>query len=82
MCDGMVANLKPQTYRKTRNIHRIGLAANRPSADTVLVGTLYFSSDTFVLERSNGVTWDSYSPSGSSSGMTNAQVGTYVSVGI
>jgi hypothetical protein len=50
----------PQAYRYTSGIHRRGLAANRPAATDVLVGTLYFSTDTVVLERSNGTTWDSY----------------------
>lgn len=54
----------PQYFRKTEGIIRRGLAANRPNAADVLIGTLYFSSDTGVLERSNGATWDSYSGSG------------------
>lgn len=51
----------PQDYRKTEFTHRIGLASARPSATDVLIGTLYFSSDTFILERSNGVIWSLYS---------------------
>lgn len=54
----------PQWFRKTRGIHRIGLAVNRPAAGNVLVGTLYFSADTSVLERSNGSIWETYSGSG------------------
>lgn len=57
----------PQDYRKTEFTHRIGLAAARPAAADVLIGTLYFSTDTLVLERSNGITWASYSPSGGGS---------------
>lgn len=53
----------PQAYRKTEFTHRIGLAADKPAASDVLVGTLYFSTDTEVIERSNGITWDSYSGS-------------------
>lgn len=49
-------------YRKTRKTQGYGLAAARPAATDVLPGTLYFSSDTFALERSNGTTWDSYMP--------------------
>jgi Collagen triple helix repeat (20 copies) len=54
----------PQDYRKTEFTHRVGLAADRPAAADVLVGTLYFSSDTLVLERSDGVVWSTYSPAG------------------
>ena len=52
--------MPPQDYRKTEYTHRMGLAADRPAAADVLPGTLYFSTDTFVVERSNGTTWDSY----------------------
>lgn len=38
-----------------------GLAADRPLATDVAPGTLYFSTDTNVLERSDGATWESYS---------------------
>jgi hypothetical protein len=54
----------PQGYRKTKFTHRIGTAANRPAAGDVLEGTLYFSTDTLTLERSNGTTWEVYSGSG------------------
>lgn len=54
----------PQAYRKTEYTHRIGLDADKPAATDVLVGTLYFSTDTLILERSNGISWDSYSPAG------------------
>ena len=50
----------PQAYRKTNYTHRIGLAAARPAATDVLPGTLYYSTDTNVLERSNGATWVTY----------------------
>src|SRR4026209_2080426 len=50
----------PQDYRKTEYIHRIGLAAARPAASDVLTGTLYFASDTGVMTRSNGISWDTY----------------------
>lgn len=63
----------PQDYRKTEFTHRIGLAADRPAAADVLPGTLYFSTDTLVLERSDGSTWASYSPSGGSPGPTGNQ---------
>lgn len=54
----------PQDYRKTEFTHRRGLAADRPAAADVLVGTLYFSTDTLTLERSTGVIWQTYAPSG------------------
>jgi hypothetical protein len=51
----------PQGYRKTSGIIRYGLAADKPAAGDVLIGTLYFSTDTNILQRSNGVTWAHYS---------------------
>lgn len=56
--------LTPQDYRKVLQTHRRGTAANRPGAATVLEGTLYFSTDTGVIERSNGVAWESYGGGG------------------
>jgi len=56
--------LAPQDFRKVHSIHRLGLAADRPAPTDVLEGTLYFSTDTLVLERSDGVSWAIYaSPS-------------------
>lgn len=59
----------PQDYRNTDQTHRIGLAADRPAAADVLPGTLYFSTNTLVLERSDGVAWANYSPSGGTPGV-------------
>lgn len=53
-------SLSPADYRKTEFIHRIGLASARPAAADVLVGTLYFASDTGIMTRSNGISWDTY----------------------
>jgi hypothetical protein len=50
----------PQDYRKTERIHRRGLAAQRPAPGEVLPGSLYFSTDTGLLERSTGQAWESY----------------------
>lgn len=50
----------PQDYRKTRFTHRSGLAADKPAAADVLPGTLYFSTDTGAIERSNGSSWAAY----------------------
>lgn len=58
----------PQDYRKTDQTHRIGLAADRPAAADVLPGTLYFSTNTLVLERSDGAAWANYSPTGGTPG--------------
>lgn len=58
----------PQDYRSTDKTHRTGLAADRPTAADVLPGTLYFSTDTAVLERSDGSTWSSYSGGGGAPG--------------
>src|SRR5215203_3786059 len=38
-----------------------GLAAARPLATTVAVGTLYYSTDTLVIEQSDGTVWSPYS---------------------
>src|SRR6187551_788872 len=65
--------LEPQFFRKTRSIHRIGLAAERPDAAKVLVGTLYYSSDTLALERSNGFSWEAYAGTGSVAGPIGPQ---------
>lgn len=51
----------PQDYRKTLFTHRLGLASARPAATDVLPGTLFYSSDLSVLERSNGTIWEPYS---------------------
>lgn len=56
----------PQDYRKTEFTHRRGTAASRPAAADVLPGTLYFSTDTLVLERSTGSAWETYSGVGGS----------------
>lgn len=50
----------PQDFRKTAGEHRRGLASARPAAADVLIGTIYYSTDTSNMERSNGTTWDSY----------------------
>lgn len=57
----------PQEFRKTGFTHRRGLAADKPDASDVLVGTLYFSTDTGDLERSDGTVWETYSVPGSGS---------------
>lgn len=58
----------PQYFRKTKSTHRIGTLAARPAAADVLEGTIYFASDTLVLYRSNGATWDVYSGASAASG--------------
>jgi len=55
----------PQAYRKTAYTHRRDIRANQPLASDVLEGTLYFVTDEGIIERSNGVIWQTYSGSGS-----------------
>jgi Repeat of unknown function (DUF5907) len=38
-----------------------GTAASRPAAASVANGTLYYSTDTFIIEQSDGATWSAYS---------------------
>lgn len=38
-----------------------GTAASRPLATAVANGTLYYSTDTFIIEQSDGATWSAYS---------------------
>jgi len=52
-----------QDYRKTKETHQIGLSTDKPNAVDVLTGTLYFSTDTNILERSDGIVWELYSSS-------------------
>lgn len=42
-----------------------GVAGSRPAANSVAIGTLYYSTDTEVLEQSDGSSWNTYSASGS-----------------
>jgi len=56
--------LSPQAFRSVASIHRAGLASAKPAASTVLAGTLYFSTDSGVLERSDGTSWAAYSGAG------------------
>jgi len=53
-------SLTPPKFRKTEFIHRIGLAAAKPAAADVLVGTLYHATDLGTTERSDGTTWVTY----------------------
>lgn len=46
------------------------VAASRPAAAAVPAGTLYFSTDTEVLERSTGSAWEAYSAAAASGGIT------------
>lgn len=41
-----------------------GVAASRPLATAVAIGTLYYSTDTFVTEQSDGTNWQSYNDAG------------------
>lgn len=68
----------PQDFRKVHQIHRRGLASARPNAADVLPGTLYFSTDTGVLERSSGSAWQAYTGAGVAGGMNLDYLGNYV----
>lgn len=70
----------PQNFRSVDKTHRSGTIANRPAATDVLIGTLYFATDTGTLERSNGTTWDSYS-SNSLSGLSLLSTGSAAIIG-
>lgn len=61
----------PWWYRKTRGIIRSDTRANQPVATDVLEGTLYHVTDEFIIERSNGATWESFVPSGGAPIWTN-----------
>lgn len=50
--------------RKTRGIIRRDTRANQPAAIDVLFGTIYYVTDEGIIERSNGVAWESYSSTG------------------
>jgi len=54
-------SLTPVDYRKTALTHRRGLSTDRPDPTTVLPGTLYFSEDLQIVERSDGIAWEIYS---------------------
>lgn len=47
-------------YVKPRLIVQRDTRANQPAAGDVAVGTLYFVTDEWVIERSNGSTWDAF----------------------
>lgn len=49
--------------RRIRAIIQRGTRALQPLASDVLVGTIYFVTDELVIERSNGLIWQTYSPS-------------------
>jgi hypothetical protein len=46
---------------RLQDVIQRGVAAGRPAPTSVAPATLYFSTDTLVLERSNGTAWESYS---------------------
>lgn len=45
---------------RLQDVLQRGLAAARPAATAVAVGTLYFSTDTAVIEQSDGAVWQPY----------------------
>lgn len=64
----MAAKTPAESYGKARGLHRRGTRISQPSADSVLIGTLYYVTDEpGAVERSNGTSWDTWS-------LTNAQI--------
>lgn len=53
---------------RLQDVHLIGLAADRPASTITAPGTLYYSTDTNVIERvsDDGTTWEAYSVAGAS----------------
>jgi hypothetical protein len=47
---------------KLSDVIQRGTSGARPAANTVPEGTLYFSTDTIALHRSDGAAWEDYSP--------------------
>lgn len=47
-----------------RDIHQRDTLANRPTASSVSIGTLFFDTTNSILYRSNGTTWDSVEGTG------------------
>jgi len=72
----------PQDYRKTEFIHRVGLAVNKPNAANVLSGTLYYSTDTGFLERSNGTGWELFASTGGGGGALTPHASTHEPGGV
>lgn len=59
---------------RLQDVIQRGLTADKPDADTVAPGTLYFSTDTSVTERSDGTTWQTYSSMGVPADVVRRQV--------
>lgn len=51
-----------------------GARSAQPAANTVTIGSLYYVTDEFVTERSNGTSWDSYSDGGGNANLGVALV--------
>jgi len=49
---------------RLQDVIQRGLASAKPLATAVAIGTLYYSTDTQVTERSDGTTWQSYNDAG------------------
>lgn len=57
---------------RLQDVIQRGTSLAKPLATDVAPGTLYFSTDTVVLERSDGASWETYS--GAGGGSTNSNV--------
>ncbi len=66
---------------KLSDVIQRGTAAAQPVATAVSIGTLYFQSDTGLLQRSNGSAWETYasgSGAGAASGGVVAPIGSLI----
>jgi len=49
---------------RLQDVIQRGLSSAKPLATAVAIGTLYYSTDTQITERSDGTTWQSYNDAG------------------
>lgn len=59
-----------------------GTTGAKPAATTVAPGTLYYSTDTLITERSNGTVWESFTDAGTGGGTNNTTGAFLVSGGV
>lgn len=59
-----------------------GTTGAKPAATTVAPGTLYYSTDTLITERSNGTIWESFTDAGTGGGGTGTVGAFLVSGGV
>src|SRR6188768_3068844 len=67
---------------RLQDVIQRGLSSAKPLATAVAPGTLYYSSDTLLTERSNGTIWESFNDGGGGGGGGNTSGTFLVSGGI